>query len=89
MSKKGISNTNPKKRKGGGGSNSGAVAAARTTTAAPSTPASASLPPFDIIGKKAKQIIIKWAFVCFSAWIYVQLKKYRAKKQEENPFPDE
>ena len=78
---------NPKKRKGGGdikksGSSNTAVAAP------PRRPQATASPQIDTMGK-AKEIIIKWGFVCFSAWIYIQLKKYRQKQKEDNPFPHE
>jgi hypothetical protein len=82
---------NPKKRKGGGsGGNTRSVSGEKSGKNTPVAATAAAAPPppqIDIMGK-AKEIIIKWAFVCFSAWVYIQLKKYRQKQKEDNPFTD-
>jgi hypothetical protein len=76
---------NPKKKKGGGGSQR--RAATTTSTATTKTPSSPEMPPID--WRKAKAILVKWGYVCISAWIYLRLKEYWIKRHEENPFTED
>ncbi len=97
LNKKGaIAGGNPKKKKKGGGSdnirrsNNDAVAAGSSsrTTASSSVQNNAADSSTTDVMAKAKEIIFKWALVCFSAWFYIQLKEYWQKRQAENPFPE-
>mmetsp|Transcript_5743 Transcript_5743/g.9061 ORF Transcript_5743/g.9061 Transcript_5743/m.9061 type:complete len:132 (-) Transcript_5743:621-1016(-) len=90
LNKKGnIAGGNPKKKKGGGGGGNSVQRSQQqqhqnistVTTNSSSTPQ----PP---VMQKAKDIIFKWALVCISAWIYLQLKKYGMRKREEDPFSE-
>lgn len=80
-----IGGGNPKKKKGVAGNEKRITANPTTTNRAPSV--SSNVPGID--WKGGKDILLKWCYVCISAWIYLRLKEYRAKKHEENPFPDD
>ncbi|KAG7352191.1 hypothetical protein IV203_028964 [Nitzschia inconspicua] len=88
LNKKGnIAGGNPKKKKGGSDTSQRNTAKAAVATTTTRNAPSSELPPID--WKGGKDILVKWGYVCISAWIYLRLKEYWAKRREENPFPDE
>ena len=77
---------NPKKRRGGGLAKN-EIQLDRANTAAATSPIPDQYPPMD--WTKTRQVFTKWIFVFLSFWFYMELKKYWAKKEEENPMADE